>query len=102
MEQEIKEISDYLNITCSNNPQEIQERISTIMVYMMRTGEMLAEKSQMKYRIPLFRSPKKTVFLQKYRMPCLKVSRKMKRSWLTGWIGLTPRVYTNLMLFVRF
>ena len=89
MEQEIKEISDYLNITCSNNPQEIQERISTIMVYMMRTGEMLADA-------------KKTVFLQKYRMPCLKVSRKMKRSWLTGWIGLTPRVYTNLMLFVRF
>lgn len=42
MEDEIKEISGYLNITCSNNPQEIQERISTIMVYMMRTGEMLA------------------------------------------------------------
>ena len=43
MEQEINEISDYLNITCSNNPQEIQERISVIMVYMMRTGEMLAD-----------------------------------------------------------
>lgn len=47
MEQEIKEISDYLNITCSNNPQEIQERISTIMVYMMRTGEMLADAKKM-------------------------------------------------------
>jgi hypothetical protein len=47
MEQEIKEISDYLNITCSNNPQEIQERISTIMVYMMRTGEMLANAKKM-------------------------------------------------------
>ena len=43
MEKEIKEISDYLNTTCSNNPAEIQERISVIMVYMMRTGEMLAE-----------------------------------------------------------
>lgn len=43
MEQEINEISDYLNITCSNNPQEIQERISVIMVYMMRTGELLAD-----------------------------------------------------------
>ena len=41
MEKEIKEISDYLNTTCSNNPAEIQERISVIMVYMMRTGEML-------------------------------------------------------------
>ena len=47
MGQEIKEISDYLNITCSNNPQEIQERISTIMVYMMRTGEMLADAKKM-------------------------------------------------------
>ena len=28
MEKEIKEISDYLNTTCSNNPAEIQERIS--------------------------------------------------------------------------
>lgn len=32
MEKEIKEISDYLNTTCSNNPAEIQERISVIMV----------------------------------------------------------------------
>ncbi len=45
--KEIKEISDYLNITCSNNPQEIQERISVIMVYMMRTGEMLAYAKKM-------------------------------------------------------
>lgn len=47
MEQEIKEISDYLNTTCSNNPQEIQERISIMMVYMMRTGEMLANAKKM-------------------------------------------------------
>ena len=47
MEQEIKEISDYLNIACSNNQQEIQERISTLMVYMMRTGEMLANAKKM-------------------------------------------------------
>lgn len=44
---ELKTISDYLNITCSNNPQEIQERISVIMVYMMRTGEMLADAKKM-------------------------------------------------------
>lgn len=44
---ELRTISDYLNITCSNNPQEIQERISVIMVYMMRTGEMLADAKKM-------------------------------------------------------
>lgn len=47
MEEEIKEISDYLKITCSNNPVEIQERISTLMVYMVRAGEMLAEAKKM-------------------------------------------------------
>lgn len=43
MEKEISEINDYLNITCSNNPLEIQERISVIMVYLNRSGEMLAD-----------------------------------------------------------
>lgn len=47
MEREIQEISDYLNITCSNNPIEIQERISVIMVYMNRSGEMLADAKRM-------------------------------------------------------
>ena len=41
--REIDEMSDYMKITCSNNPVEIQDRISTIMVYSIRSGEMLAE-----------------------------------------------------------
>jgi len=47
MDDEIREISSYLNITCSNNPTEIQERISVIMVYVMRTGEMLADAKKL-------------------------------------------------------
>lgn len=47
MEKEINGISDYLKVTCSNNPQEIQERISDIMVFMARTGEMLANAKKM-------------------------------------------------------
>ena len=47
MEKEIKEISDFLNITCQNNPVEIQERIAATMVYVVRTGEMLAEAKRM-------------------------------------------------------
>lgn len=47
MEREIQEINDYLNITCSNNPVEIQERISVIMVYLNRSGEMLADAKKM-------------------------------------------------------
>ena len=47
MDDEIREMSSYLNITCSNNPTEIQERISVIMVYVMRTGEMLADAKKL-------------------------------------------------------
>jgi tyrosyl-tRNA synthetase len=41
--KEADEIQAFLEITCSNNPEEIQERIATIMVYLARSGEMLAE-----------------------------------------------------------
>jgi hypothetical protein len=47
MDKEIREINDYLNITCSNNPVEIQERISVIMVYLNRSGEMLADAKKL-------------------------------------------------------
>ncbi|WP_418988050.1 hypothetical protein [Bacteroides heparinolyticus] len=47
MGKEIQEINNYLNITCSNNPIEIQERMSVIMVYLNRSGEMLADAKKM-------------------------------------------------------
>lgn len=40
---EINDIQKYLEIECSNNPEEVQERISRIAVYMARTGELLAD-----------------------------------------------------------
>ena len=33
----------YLEINCSDDPAELSERISTLSVYMARTGHMLAE-----------------------------------------------------------
>lgn len=45
--EEAKQISDYLQITCQNNPQEIQQRIADTMVYVARTGEMLATAKRM-------------------------------------------------------
>lgn len=47
LQEEAKQISEYLQITCQNNPQEIQERIADTMVYVARTGEMLATAKQM-------------------------------------------------------
>ena len=45
--QEAMEIQSYLEITCSDNPDEIIERIKAIGVYRARTGLMLAEAKKM-------------------------------------------------------
>ncbi len=47
MNEEAKQIQDYLEIECSNNPEEIQERISILNVYMARSGEMLAQAKKL-------------------------------------------------------
>ncbi len=43
IEQEAKAIQDYLEITCSDNPVEMVERLSILNVYMARTGVLLAD-----------------------------------------------------------
>jgi uncharacterized protein (UPF0210 family) len=43
LKQESFDIQAYLEITCSNDPEEMKERISNLMVYMSRSGEMLAQ-----------------------------------------------------------
>ena len=40
---ESQQIQEFLEITVSDNPSEIQERISSLMVFHARTGFMLAE-----------------------------------------------------------
>lgn len=47
MKAEAKQIQDYLEITCSNNAEELQDRISTLSVYMARSGEMLAQAKRL-------------------------------------------------------
>ena len=37
------EIQSYLEISCSNDPEEIKERIVYLMTYMATSGEMLAQ-----------------------------------------------------------
>lgn len=45
--QEAMDIQSYMEITCSDNPDEIIERIKYIGVYRARTGVMLAEAKRM-------------------------------------------------------
>ena len=46
LKEEARQISDYLQPTCQGNPPEIQQRIADTMVYVARTGEMLATAKQ--------------------------------------------------------
>jgi len=40
-------MQSYLEINCSNSPEEIEERISTLNVYMARSGQMLADAKKL-------------------------------------------------------
>ncbi len=43
LQEEAQQIQDYLDITCTENPEEVLERIRVIMPYISRTAFMLAE-----------------------------------------------------------
>jgi len=43
MKTEAQEIQNYLDITVSSDPAELVSRISILMTYMSRSGEMLAK-----------------------------------------------------------
>jgi uncharacterized protein YoaH (UPF0181 family) len=43
MKEEAQEIQNFLDITVSSDPAELVNRISTLMTYMSRSGEMLAK-----------------------------------------------------------
>jgi hypothetical protein len=47
---EAKAIQDYLEISCSGEINEMMERLSTLNVYMARSGEMLADAMQLQDR----------------------------------------------------
>jgi len=49
--KETQEIQEYLEITCSDNPEEVIERIKAINVYQARTGYMLAEAKKLYRRM---------------------------------------------------
>ena len=43
LNEEATQIQEYLEIQCSDNPAEIQQRIRELAVYTARTGKMLAD-----------------------------------------------------------
>jgi hypothetical protein len=82
IEKEIKEIRDYLEITCSNNPEEIKERLSCMMVYVTRTGEMLADAKKLLRR-------RKSATIQDTIMAVAKqncLSASLQNAWLDSLV----------------
>ena len=47
IEKEVSEMQSYLEIECSDNPEEVLERLKRISVYQARSGYMLAEAKKM-------------------------------------------------------
>lgn len=47
LQEEAKVINDFLQTTIQGSPEEIQQRIADTMVYVARTGEMLATAKRM-------------------------------------------------------
>ena len=47
LQEEARQISSYLQATIQGSPEEIQERMADTMVYVARTGEMLAEAKRL-------------------------------------------------------
>jgi CHASE3 domain sensor protein len=45
--KEADKIQEYLEITSSTNPEELQERLVTLMPYLARSGEMLAQAKRL-------------------------------------------------------
>lgn len=43
MKEEAQKIQDYLDVMVSSDPAELVDRIATLMTYMARSGEMLAQ-----------------------------------------------------------
>lgn len=50
IEQEVQEMQTYMQDECSDNPEEVIERLKRLNVYQARSGSLLAEAKKM-YRI---------------------------------------------------
>lgn len=47
LNKEAYDIQSFLEIECSDQPQEVKERLSTLGVYIARTGKMLSEAKRL-------------------------------------------------------
>lgn len=89
MLNECREIQSYLEITASDDINELTERLSTISVYMARSGQMLADAKYLQdtERAGLFAEHSKTIL----KMPATIATRFIESqtaevNYLVSWI----------------
>jgi hypothetical protein len=104
---EAKDIQSYMEITPSDNPQEISERIVSLGVYIARTGKMLADA---KYHLNRKRKDE-TVELIQNMLDNKKLSAKVQNllidsicrdeQYLVDWIERLNRTATHQLDAMR-
>ena len=104
LEKESKDIDDFLNITCSEEPTEALERGNDLLVYLARSGKMLSDAKYwqdeainnsilQKLKDQLDLSP---MILKKF----IETSCK-RENYLVNWLDRINRTCTHQIDFLR-
>lgn len=101
MKEEAKSIQDYLEVTCSENPAEIKNRINDLNVYMARSGKMLAD-AKLLYNKKVTSEIKETIieiaknnFLSATAQNALVKSIAEEELFLVNWLERINRTCTH-------
>jgi hypothetical protein len=105
--KEATDIQAYLDITVSNEPTELTERLSTLMTYMSRSGEMLA-KAKKELRTKKTSEINKTI-IAIAKQECLSASVQNalldsiceEESYMVDWIDRINRTCTHQIDGIR-
>jgi len=102
MKEEAQKIQDYLEITCSADPNEIIDRISTITVYLARTAQMLADAKKIVADIKKKGIAKEVIALLTNGVPLSATAQKavidgiaIEEQYMVNWIERINRTCTH-------
>ncbi len=107
LEKEAQQIDSYLNITCSDDTNEIVERGNDLAVYISRTGKMLADAKyhkDQKLKTSIFKTLQETA-----KMASLSITTINKlidancetENYLVNWIERLNRAATHQLDWLR-
>ena len=101
LKEESKQIQDYLDIVVSNDPVELKDRIANLMVYMSRSGEMLAQAKKILRARKTSEISKTIISIAKEQCLSATVQNALldsiceEESFLVDWIDRINRICTH-------